>query len=189
MKKYLQIPDEIGKRVQIRNIKDGFGHDLMGMYCDVYLDKKKIGYYNDDGWGGETEHAIDTGPYTELLTLLERHQWRHRMFTELGWNFYETADRIDDHAVVESLIEHLYDQKQKEKALKNIEKQSQKEILWGSWASYTRSSFKGNLTLEQMVRVYGLTKVQEYIDTNIKPKMKEGEEILNTNFEALGLRK
>jgi hypothetical protein len=45
------------------------------------------------------------------------------------------------------------------------------------------------MTLEQMVRSYGLHKVQEYIDNQIKTKLKEGQEILNPNFEALGLKK
>jgi len=187
--KRIEIPEEIKRRFDIKNIKDNIGHDLMGMYCDLYLDKKKVGYYNDDGWGGESEINFNQGVEAQLLELLEAHQWRHRMFTEMGWNFYETEEKIDDHSVIENLIEHVYDLKQMEKIMKKIEKQSEKEILYGQWYSYARTSFKGNMTLEQLVQSYGLTKMQDYIDRNIKPKLQEGEEILNTNFEQLGLRK
>ena len=189
MKKYLQIPDEIRNRVQIKNIKDNIGHDLMGMYCDIFLDKKNVGYYNDDGYGGETEHHVKPEAYAQVIALLDAHQWREKMITELDWSFYESADQIKDHTVFEVLIEHLYDDKQKEKMMKKIAKQSEKEILYGTWYQYTRSSFKGGMTIEQMVRSYGLAKVQDYIDRNIKTQLKEGEEILNTNFEQLGLRK
>ena len=189
MKKSLQIPDEIRSRVQIKNIKDNIGHDLMGMYCDIFLDKKNVGYYNDDGWGGETEHHVKSEAQAEIMALLEAHQWRQKMFTELGWTFYDSPDQIKDHDVFESLIEHLYDDNRKQKMMKKIAKQSEKEILYGTWYQYTRSSFKGGMTIEQMVRSYGLAKVQDYIDRNIKTQLKEGEEILNTNFEQLGLRK
>lgn len=187
--KRLQVPDEILKRVQIKNIKDSIGHDLMGMYCDVFLDNKNVGYYDDDGWGGETEHHLKIEARAQIMALLEAHQWRHKMFTELGWTFYDSEEKISDHAVIDSLIEHLYDLKQEEKALKKIAKQSEREILYGKWESYTRSGFKGNMTLRQMVATYGLEKLQEYIDRNIKTRLEEGDEILNTNFEELGLRK
>jgi len=39
------------------------------------------------------------------------------------------------------------------------------------------------------VKVYGVQKVQQFIDNQIKPKLQEGQEILNTNFEDLGLKK
>ena len=189
MPKRLQLPDEIKKRVQIKNVKDNIGHDLMGMYCDITLNKKNVGYYNDDGWGGGPDISLEQKGRNELLQLLERHQWRHRMFTELGWNFYESENKIDDDTVIENMIEHLYEEKQKEKMMKKIAKQSEKEILYGRWDNYIRSSFKGGMTLSQMVRSYGQAKVQDYIDRNIKTKLKEGEEILNTNFEELGLTK
>ena len=187
--KRLAIPDEIKKRVQIKNVKDRIGHDLMGMYCDIFLDKKNVGYFQDDGYGGETDHHVKTEAYAEILRLLDSHQWRQKMFTELGGTVYDSAEKISDHCVFESLLEHLYDEKQKEKALNKIAKQSEKEILYGKWYEYTRSSFKGGMTIEQMVHSYGLAKVQDYIDRNIKTQLKEGEEILNTNFEQLGLRK
>ena len=189
MIKRLQIPDEIKNRVQLKNIKLNIGHDLMGMFCDIFLDKKNIGYYNNDGWGGEAEIRISTENEEKLLQLLQAHNWRSRMYNELGWNFYDDENGISDNSVIESLIEHLTDEKQKEKVLKKIAKQSEKEILWGVWDNYTRSGFKGGLSLEQMVKVYGVEKVQQFIDSQIKTKLQEGQEILNPNFEALGLIK
>ena len=43
------IPQRIFDRVSIKNIKEGFGHDLLGFFCDIYLDGKKIAYINVDG--------------------------------------------------------------------------------------------------------------------------------------------
>lgn len=187
--KRIEIPEEVARRLAVKKIKDNIGHDLMGMYCDIHLDNRNVGYYNDDGWGGEAEINLSEADRGKILSILEAHQWRHRMFHEMGWDFYETEDKISDDTVIENLIEHLYDEKQKEKAFKKIEKQSEREILYGQWHSYTRSSFKGGMTLEQMVGVYGLAKVQDYIDRTIRPRLSEGSEILNTNFDRLGLRK
>lgn len=189
MIKRLQIPEQIKNRVTLKNIKLGIGHDLAGMFCDIFLDKKNIGYYNNDGWGGEAEIRISQEAEAKLLGLLQEHNWRSRMFNELGWDFYENESKISDHSVIESLIEHLTDEKQKEKVLKKISKQSENEILWGTWDNYTRSGFKGGLSFEQLIKVYGVEKVQQFIDNQVKPKIKEGEEILNTNFEALRLKK
>lgn len=187
--KRITLSDEIKSRVVIKNVKLGIGHDLMGMFCDIWLDKKNIGYFNDDGWGGEPDIKISDENRKKLLDLLEVHNWRNRMFTELGWNFYDTADKITDDCVLHSLIEHLTDEKQKEKVLKKISKLSEHNIIWGTWDRYTYSNFKGKLPLNQMVKVYGLQKMQEYIDNQVKPKLNEGEHILNTNFEELGLIK
>lgn len=189
MKNHIEIPQKIKNRISIKNIKDNIGHDLNGMYCDIYIDKKKVGYYNNDGWGGEAVISLEKSDQEKILAILEEHQWRHRMFTELGWDFYDNEEEITDHSVLEHLIDQLYNQIQKEKTLKKIAKQSEKEILYGTWYNYTRSSFKGGMTIEQMVRSYGLAKVQDYIDRNIKTKLKEGEQILNVNFEELGLVK
>lgn len=190
MSKYIEIPEEIKKRIKIKNIKDNFGHDLNGMYCDIFLDNKKVGYFNDDGCGGETEQHFDNkDAFKEIIALLETHQWRHKMFTELDWSFYENESRIEDYSVFVSIIEHLYDDKQKEKALKKIAKKSEKAIVYGKWNSYTSTSFKGGMSLANMIRSYGLPKVQQVIDKEIKPKLEQGQEILNPNFEELGLKK
>lgn len=187
--KRIEIPEEIRRRVQIKNVKDGFGHDLAGMFCDIWIDKKNVGHFNDDGWGGEPEIALLPKDQETILSLLEKYQWRHKMFTELGWNFYGNEEKITDDSVIVSLIEHLYDEKQKEKSMKKIAKQSEREILVGNWYAYTRFSLKGNLPLAQLVKIYGVEKLQQYVDSKIKPKIKEGEGILNTNFEELGLTK
>ena len=187
--KRLILPDEVKTRITIKNIKTGIGHDLMGMYCDICLDKKDVGYFNDDGWGGEPDITLSMETRTKILELLEKYDWRNRMFNELGWNFYKNASQISDDAVIHSMVEHLHDEKEKEKVLKKIAKQSEKEILWGTWDNYTRSGFKGKVSLANMVKIYGREKFQQYIDNQIKTRLQEGQEILNTNFEELGLIK
>lgn len=186
-KKSLQISEEIRKVVDIKNIKTGFGHDLMGMYCDIYINKKKIGYFNDDGRGGGADISMTQESRKQILDLLEKHQWRYKMFTELGWNFYQNESEINDDSVIESLIEHLHDLKEEEKEIKKISKYSVKEICYGNWYSYKRICFKH--PLQKIIDVKGMEWMQNFIDSEIKTKMKEGEKILNTNFEELGLRK
>lgn len=53
------LPKEITDKVTIKNVKTNFGHDLGGFFCDIYFNKKKVGYLNNDGWGG----CPDVRPY------------------------------------------------------------------------------------------------------------------------------
>lgn len=182
-----EIPQEIKHRFVLKNVKTGFGHDLMGMYCDLFLDKKKIGYFNDDGWGGETEINISKESEAALVELLEFHNWRDRMFNELGWDFYDSVSEISNHSLIECMIEYLTDEKQKEKELKKIAKKAETKIIWGKWNHYSSMGFMSGMPLRDMIRVYGVQKIQQIVDKDIKPHLKEGDQILNPNFEELGL--
>ena len=69
------LPKLIIGRVSVKNIKKNFGHDLNGFYCDIYLDKRKVGYFNDDGWGGEP----DVNLTNEAKTII------HQLFVDSGF--------------------------------------------------------------------------------------------------------
>ena len=45
----------LAKEITLKKLKVGVGHDLRGMYTDFYYKRKKIGYMNDDGYGGYVE--------------------------------------------------------------------------------------------------------------------------------------
>ena len=48
------------KRFTLKQVVIGRGHDGMGLVADVYLDKKKVAEFLDDGWGGEPEIRFET---------------------------------------------------------------------------------------------------------------------------------
>ena len=50
-----EVGRKIVEQITLKSVKTGFGHDLCGLYADFFLNKEKIGYLNDDGWGGETD--------------------------------------------------------------------------------------------------------------------------------------
>lgn len=72
--------EQIMSRIKITNVKDNIGHDLGGLFCDVYFDKKKIGYFNDDGWGGIPElnpyslESKDVEKWKEFIAFLEQEE-------------------------------------------------------------------------------------------------------------------
>ena len=190
MQKELILPKEITDRITVKKVTLGIGHDGAGMHCDIYIDKKNIGFLDDDGWGGEVDINIKPKAQEVFLELLKKHKIRHKMFTEAGWDFFDKESQITDHSQMETVIDAIVNFGIKFKEMKRIAKKSEKTILGGTWNKYSViCSFKGDKTLKEIIAQYGLAKFQDYVDTNVKPKLKEGEQILNTNFEELGLVK
>jgi hypothetical protein len=190
MSKELILPKEITDRITLKKVTFGIGHDGAGMHCDIYIDKKKVGFLDDDGWGGEVTIELSKEASKTFKGLLTKHKIKHKMFTEAGWDFYDNEDKICVHSQMESVIDAIVNFGIKSKEMKKIAKKSEREIIVGKWNHYyPLISFKGNKTLREMIAQYGLAKFQDYVNTNVKPKLKEGEQILNTNFEELGLTK
>lgn len=79
--------------------------------------------------------------------------------------------------------------KDKKSAKRRIKRLSERGVVYGTWDNYTYYEFAGDLKLKEMINYYGLKAIQKRIDYNVKARMKKGEQILNTNFEELGLKK
>ena len=182
-----ELPQEIKNRISIKNIKDGIGHDLAGLYCDIYIDKKKVGYLNDDGYGGETDLEITEEANKVFEELLVKHNFNKYMF-ENGWDFYENKEEISFNSQKEHVVTSLYNLKQKEKEQKKLIKLFQTHVVYGDINRQKLYGWKGS-TLRQMIDRFGVDNIQAMIDKSIKPELKKGKTILNTNFEELGLIK
>lgn len=188
MKKF-NIPSEIIDRFKIKNVKSGFGHDLNGFYCDIYLGNKKVGYLNDDGWGGEVEVNLTPDASNEIKTLFEKHKIAKLMFEKGGWNFLKSEKSISLNDQINEVISIMDFQRQIDKANKRFFKDQEKAICYGIDTTHYRSISWGKTPLKGLMQVGMRSRIQEYINTKIKPDLSEGETILNTNFEELGLVK
>ena len=185
------LPKAISDIVSIKNVKENFGHDLGGFFCDIYFDNKKVGYLNNDGWGG----CVDIRPYSHSdkdKALMKSFQ---DFLTEQGMAQFQaddynkphplmpsgkndwTADQFNFDNQVEFLCERL-------NFLKGVERQTKKAILYGNPRSsnYKIVSWKGFKTLDEVVASVGVGRFRVVVE-GIKAKLVEGEIIYNTNLE------
>jgi len=166
----LLINTEISRRIKLKNIKNGFGHDLQGFYADVWIDGKKSGYVNDDGRGGGADYNFNT----ELVEkILIENGWKERTHQHYNFSPYPTTFvwKFED-IRFSNMADYLFELME---AQKNLKSKMNKGILWGD--------------LNQ--RKYKMIEISksEYSDfafnqklSEINSKLSENEFILNNNL-------
>lgn len=188
-KELAKLIEETGllDKITLKKIKTGFGHDLGGMYCDVYLKGYgKICYLNDDGWGGEVEIHYETDEKQKAFeTLLKENNIRQLMFDN-GWAFMKDVNEISLHTQAESLIELKLAKIETDKFNKKRERACEKGIIFGTENSYRGISYK--MPLKAIVMHKGGIKVLQDAYNRVKKNLKKDEKIFNTNLEKLGVK-
>ena len=186
------LPKAITDRVSIKNVKENFGHDLGGFFCDIYFDNKKVGYLNNDGWGGcpdirtygfsDKEKALMKS-FEDFLTEQGMAQFQaddynkpHPQMKGLGSKEWKASDFNFDNQV-EFLCERL-------NFIKGVERHTKKAIVYGNprSANYKIVSWKGVKTIDEVVAKIGVGRFTNVVE-GIKAKLIEGEIIYNTNLE------
>lgn len=181
------LPKMVTQRVTIKNVKENFGHDLGGFFCDIYLDNKKVAYLNNDGWGGcpdvRSYGCGDKDKLKELHYFLmveqkmaefqaEDYNNDTRGILKADWN----AENFNFDSVVEFICERL-------NFLKSINRQQKKSILFGNprGGSYKIITYKH--AIEDLKKTHsGLLRAKVL---EIQNKLVKGECIFNTNLEGI----
>lgn len=179
------LVEELLTNVSVKNVKEGFGHDLMGVYADIYLKGHgKIGYLNNDGWGGESEQRFTSKEKeTAFREYLESKNFAKFLF-ENGWDFMKDVKKITFHSQVDELLEYAIQKKNIEKHLKAIARDCKKGICYGTEESYYMTTWKGWDIARLLANPKGRASVKNAV-IRIKSEMKKGEKILNTNLDGL----
>lgn len=195
MKAMFETPEgeKVVSQLVLKNVKLNVGHDLCGAFCDFYLNKKKLGYFNDDGHGGETEivYVNDAAKKEFEKFITDNNVLKIMADCDLV-----IGDFNDMHSQAETLINCAIDyaetlklrKKNNAQIEKNLKKECVDSIVFGPEDKKRVMRFK--FDLEFVVRHYGargLESIQKTYD-KIKNELKEGEKIYNTNLEALGVK-
>lgn len=194
----MELTKKIEEQVTIKNIKTDIGHDLAGYYCDLYFNGKKIGYVNDDGWGGEIEVWYnDEAIGKEFMSFLTAENIQQLCADSMiGENekygittgyVYTAADFRNENEVISFLVSELLNRKEDEKEQKRIEKAFLTSIVTEKpdgvaeifWVSNKRRIPLQAMCLSEKGKAMIITKLSELKN--------EGAKVLNTNLEALGL--
>lgn len=180
------IGRKVIEQITVKNIKTGFGHDLCGVFCDFYLGKKKMGYLNDDGWGGEVDiQYANSDAEVDFKAFLVKNKVAQLLF-ENGWGFMDSPDKITLHTQAESVINLAIGLHDEQKNLKKIMKLCDTAIVVGTVNSYKFLSW-GKLPLKAIsLHQNGKAALQKGYD-RAKSEMKDGDKIFNTNLAELGV--
>lgn len=173
--------------ITIKKVKEGFGHDLNGYYCDFYFENKKVGYVNDDGWGGEEDiHYFSDELKEKMVQFFKEHKLQELMFDD-GWEFMKSPDKITFESQLVFIIEHLLEENQMNKIIKKRDNKAKKAIVYGDSEGYRAIGW--NIPLKDVVgkHPHGLKRLQHEYD-KVKANLKKGETILNTNLAELGVK-
>lgn len=173
--------------ITLKNIKMFRGHDGVGLDCDLYVDGKKVAHVFDSAHGGENEYQ----PYgsspdefkanrkiLEELEVYAKTLPPNKYPDSLGGKEY--PQELGD------IINNILNDIEKEKLARKMVKKFDTHIITGvPNGDSVREYSYGKPKIE--LRTLLVAKLQADINA-IKAKLKEGEQILNTNLAALGIK-
>jgi len=184
-------------RVTLKNVKFHKGHDGMdGLNADIYIDKVKVAHVYDDARGGCFEYdvlgSIDS----------KQREINKKLFKELedyidslpeeqmeydGKKYERDGNPVMMKPDMDSIINDLVEEFEKEKSKKRLKKDMEKKIVFGkpNGNSYKLIGYKSPLKAIAMMKG-GKEAIQKLVN-RVKGELKEGEEILNDNLAELGI--
>lgn len=166
-------------KIELKNIKINltFSEETTMFMADIYVNGKKTAYANNDGRGGCTFYNSYHAPNNdEDLRQAEAFCKALPKVRVEEYNFEYDMN-------LEHFIDNLVTAELEKKEKKKLEKKMLDTIMWGkpNGHSYTQVKFKVPLAKVPT------TRLQEVVD-KYKKEFKSGDEFLNTNLEALGIK-
>lgn len=172
-------------KLELKNIKTFRGHEGVGLNADIYVNGKKVAFVMDEANGGGYHYEVNHGKSDKerrensaVLQMVENYA-RTLPKRPLDMGGGRVADYQPD---LDTLIDDLFNAKEKEKTDKKIQKKMENHIMWGvpNSPSYAYVKFS------QPLASYSRARLQMHIDA-YKKRLKRGEVFLNTNLVELGM--
>tara|TARA_B100000767_G_C19672639_1_gene495972 strand:+ start:603 stop:1133 length:531 start_codon:yes stop_codon:yes gene_type:complete len=163
------------KGITLKNVVMGRGHDCGGLIADIYLKKKLVSKYHDDGWGGEPEITFITKEDEEKVVSyitdnkVEEHMvntdWSDLNKDGKGIGFFTTLE-----ASVDLIASHM-------ERLKQIRRLQTKSLVLEKDGDIYTKKFKFSIAQikKNPLQLSSLLGI-------IKKEKAEGYEVLNTNL-------
>ena len=166
-------------KIELKNIKINltFSEETTMFMADIYVNGKKTAYANNDGRGGCTFYNSYHAPNND--EDLRQAEAFCKALPKVRVEEYDFEYDMN----LEHFIDNLVTAELEKKEKKKLEKKMLDTIMWGkpNGHSYTQVKFKVPLAKVPT------TRLQEVVD-KYKKEFKSGDEFLNTNLEALGIK-
>lgn len=161
-------------KIELKNLKINktFSEETICFIADVFVNGKKTAYAKNDGHGGNT----NIQPYEGMSKLLNE-----------VFDYCKTLpEKFGYPQTLDSVVDDILFEKEKEKEKKKIDKLCLTNIVWGkeNGTSYSKIGFKGNPKFEDLKKTtQGKTALKSLIEKVKKQYLKKGETIFNKNLE------
>ena len=166
-------------KIELKNIKINltFSEETTMFMADVYVNGKKTAYANNDGRGGCTFYNSYHAPNND--EDLRQAEAFCKALPKVRVEEYDFEFDMNLTHFIDNLVTAELEKKEKKK----LEKKMLDTIMWGkpNGHSYTQVKFKVPLAK------FPTDRLQEIVD-KYKKEFKSGDEFLNTNLEALGIK-
>ena len=171
-------------KIELKNVKisESLSEETTAFTADIFVNGKKAGYARNDGRGGCTEYHS----FQETREIINEAEKFTLTLPKIKYDFNGKTFEMDSN--LENVIDNLLEKFQSDKDKKKLEKLCLKGLFKGTNFGYSGVTFK--ISLKDMVKTYGdkgIVHIQAAYD-RVKSELKEGERILNTNLEELGIK-
>lgn len=179
-------------KIELKNIKINltFSEETTMFRADLVINGIVAGEADNDGRGGCTFYSVRTYDMKKRTSLSVSDIERNRELLRQAEAYCLSLPPIRSEEFdfeydmnLEHFIDNLIEDELKKKEQKKLEKKMLDTIMWGkpNGYSYTQVKFKVPLAKVPTARL------QEIVD-KYKKEFKSGDEFLNTNLEALGIK-
>lgn len=164
-------------RFEIKNVKTFEGEEGMGLVCDLFINGTKCCHCIDSAYGGEMDvrNVSNSDKVKDLVKQMNDYCNNQPKIKHHDFEFPYT---------IECLINDLYNDKQIEKAKNQMLKKQENAIIVGKKGDYfDYAYFSSKKPLKEIpTRI-----LQDIIDKQVKPRLKKGQIILNTNIPDINI--
>jgi hypothetical protein len=177
-------------KLEIKNIKTNkaFSEETICFTADIYVNGIKTGYARNDGRGGCTDYNRYEGKM-ELLKEAEAYakSLPSHVTEYLGRDGNPIVIESDLEGMIDEAVDKFWNDREKSSADKKMAKHMDFNICYGVPNSGRYSMIGYGKTPLRAVAMGNKGKLQSLVD-RIKGELKQGEVILNTNLELMGLK-
>mgnify|MGYP000205058208 FL=1 len=163
--------------IELKKIKvaENMSEETTAFTAELFVNGKNIGYVKNDGRGGCTDYY--NNPDEKSKEALKAAKAYCLTLPEVDYGAFK--HKMD----LETFIDELLEKHLKEKEQKKLEKKMIDTIIFGVPNGYSYTQIKQKKPLA----TFPVESLQKAID-NLKASFKNGEIIMNTNLEILGVK-